>query len=156
MSWFNFYYRSNSFVPFDYEQKRKDDLLEQEWKNHRGQDICCYDDVTGELLSPAELESLDNSTLLPQIFEDKIITIRSLVKRNRKYTPRKTIPKELRTAVYQLYDHKCMRCNSEHANQIHHADGDPSNNHIRNLKLCCYDCHLILDGKQKFRIKQDV
>lgn len=168
MSWINFYAKEEfhpefgKYYKINYIQMETDRLLEMEWRNNRGQDIRCYDDMTGELLTPAELADLETGALLPQILPDEPKSkINHLVRlthkqKNRKYKPRIALPKELRKAVYELYNHKCVRCNSEHANQIHHSDGNPSNNNIRNLKLCCYDCHLILDGKKKFKAIENV
>lgn len=158
MSWFIFFRKWDPFLGkyvFDESKKIESDILEEEWRRNRGKDIPCYDDVTGLPLSKRELEELNderNEMMTPQIIiPDVSGTVLRTRKINRKYKPRKTLSKELRMAVYQLYNSRCARCNSETANQIHHVDGDPHNNNIRNLKLLCYDCHLVVEGKEKFK-----
>jgi len=160
MSWFNPYRKWDPLLEqyvYDIERKMKDDMLEEEWRTNRGKDIRCYDDWTGLPLTNKELQELEDerNDATPKIIipdENGIVPKRAIMN-NRKYKPRKSLSKELRAAVYQLYDSRCSRCNSDHANQIHHKDNNPSNNNIKNLQLLCYDCHLITEGKEKFRVE---
>jgi 5-methylcytosine-specific restriction endonuclease McrA len=159
MSWFNLY---RKWIPelqeygFDIDAKARDDLLEEEWRRNRGRDILCYDDMTGEPLTKKELQELEDemNDATPKIIipDENGIVPRRTAKMSRKYKPRKTLSKELRMAVYQLHDSRCDRCKSDNANQIHHMDNDSSNNNIKNLQLLCYDCHLVIEGKEKFSI----
>jgi 5-methylcytosine-specific restriction endonuclease McrA len=160
MAWFIFYRKWDPQLGkyiFDEQRKVADDILEQEWRNNRGKYVAAYDDITGNPLSARELKELEDEReemMTPQIIipDETGIVRRGTFKTNRKYKPRKVISKELRMAVYQLHDSRCSRCQGEHANQIHHIDLDPSNNNIKNLQLLCYDCHLTIEGKEKFRI----
>ncbi|MBL7814333.1 MAG: HNH endonuclease [Saprospiraceae bacterium] len=60
-------------------------------------------------------------------------------------TPKKTripINIEIATNVKYLSDMTCCVCNDKSKQiQIHHLDENPSNNHIDNLALLCFDCH---------------
>jgi 5-methylcytosine-specific restriction endonuclease McrA len=166
MSWFNFYNKKVNLelsqlmgkiiYEFDEDAKARDDALEHEWRMNRG-NVPCYDDITGLPISPKELQELEDERsdmMTPQIIipDESGILARATPKMNRKYKPRKTISKELRLVVYQLHDSRCARCHGDGANQIHHKDNDATNNNIKNLQLVCYDCHLIIEGKEKFRI----
>jgi len=42
--------------------------------------------------------------------------------------------------TYDLDDIECVDCGSD-VHEIHHADGDPFNNDIRNLMGLCETCH---------------
>jgi hypothetical protein len=54
---------------------------------------------------------------------------------------RESIPKKLRDALLDEYDHRCAVCASDRP-QIHHIDEDPSHNEIENLLPLCPNCHL--------------
>lgn len=141
----------------------------QKWihdaRENRGKNIKFYDDITNEELLPAEIKRLENTingdenyVYIPVEDEDLNIEVTRTVKTSiprgkRKYKPRIPISTDLRRAVYELFDKACRSCGNKHANQIHHIDGDPSNNHIKNLELLCYDCHLATEGKVLFRTK---
>jgi len=137
---------------YDYWQKWESKAVE-----NRGKYVKFYDDVTNEELSAAEIRRMEEQADAghPYVY---IITEeepgRGRPKKStstRKYKPRIPISKDLRMAVYQLYDKSCHKCGSKNANQIHHIDKDPSNNHIKNLELLCYECHLLADGKRMLR-----
>lgn len=57
-----------------------------------------------------------------------------------------------------IFDHKCTSCNLEEwlnkpiPLEIHHIDGNSSNNNLKNLQLLCPNCHALTDnyrGKNK-------
>lgn len=145
---------------FEYYQK-----WEQQARENRGKNVKFYDDVTNEELSSTEIKALENLIVAGENYVyipiDDVDLQTELIREpkqpkkqsKRKYKSRLPISVELRTAVYQLYDRACRSCGNKHANQIHHIDGDPSNNHIKNLELLCYDCHLATEGKVLFRMK---
>ncbi len=144
---------------YDYYQK-----WEYETRQNRGKNVKFYDDVTNEELSAAEIKRLENTisgdenyVFIPIEDENLFVEFKPVLtpktKSKRKYKPRIPISTDLRKAVYQLFDKACRSCGNKQANQIHHIDGDPSNNHIRNLELLCYDCHLAIEGKVLFTTK---
>lgn len=48
--------------------------------------------------------------------------------------------------AYEYYGTKCTRCGydeNKHALQVHHIDGDRSNNDLDNLEVLCANCHAI-------------
>jgi hypothetical protein len=48
-----------------------------------------------------------------------------------------------------LSDHTCCICRTRFKDvQIHHIDGDPSNNDLGNLTVVCLDCHSRLTGRR--------
>lgn len=55
---------------------------------------------------------------------------------------RETIPSEVAARVLFLSDRTCCVCRIRGKPvQIHHIDGDPSNNSLQNLAVLCFDCH---------------
>lgn len=54
---------------------------------------------------------------------------------------RKAIPRAKREAVLREYNHACAICGTANP-QIHHIDGDHSNNDVLNLLPLCPNCHL--------------
>ncbi len=55
---------------------------------------------------------------------------------------RTPIPEEVAAAVLFRQDRTCCVCEERGKRvQIHHIDGDPSNNEPRNLAALCFDCH---------------
>jgi len=55
---------------------------------------------------------------------------------------RLSIPPEVAAKVLFLSDRTCCVCHTKGKPiQIHHIDGNPSNNDINNLALLCLDCH---------------
>lgn len=53
---------------------------------------------------------------------------------------RPTVPKATREEVLKLFDNQCAICDDPHP-QMHHIDGDPSNNDPMNLLPLCASCH---------------
>jgi len=52
------------------------------------------------------------------------------------------IPEDIEAKVLAANRHTCCICNVEHKKvQIHHIDGDPSNNDMKNLAVICLYCH---------------
>jgi len=152
-------YQEEYFDTYLYEAAQRQ---EEEYRNQRGKGIPVIDDMTFEPLPAHEIKQLEEEReeglftgYIMNAAEplEKIVSGRKKpVKTNRKYKTRIPISKELRIAVYQLHDSACRNCGNKKANQIHHIDGNPANNDIRNLQLLCYDCHLSVEGKQTFRI----
>jgi hypothetical protein len=61
------------------------------------------------------------------------------------------IPTELATRVLFASDRTCCICrNTQRKVQIHHIDGDPSNNDFDNLAVICFDCHSDAHSKVAF------
>ena len=56
--------------------------------------------------------------------------------------PRPPIRPSVRDAVLREFNHHCAVCEKERP-QLHHIDGDPSNNAPLNLIPLCPNCHLI-------------
>jgi hypothetical protein len=54
---------------------------------------------------------------------------------------RQAIPKKIRDALLDEYDHRCAVCAGDRP-QVHHIDEDPSNNDLLNLLPLCPNCHL--------------
>ncbi|MBN1972822.1 MAG: HNH endonuclease [Sedimentisphaerales bacterium] len=60
---------------------------------------------------------------------------------------RKFIPKSCEVEVLFLNRHTCCICHDKGKDvQIHHIDGDNSNNDISNLSILCLDCHSRVTG----------
>lgn len=133
-------------------------------RENRGKNVKFYDDITLEEISAVEIRKMENTitgdenyVYIPIVDQDLEIEVLPTAKQihhyKRKYKSRLPISTDLRRAVYQLFDRACRSCGNREANQIHHIDGDPSNNHIKNLELLCYDCHLIVEGKIHYHKK---
>ncbi len=45
----------------------------------------------------------------------------------------------------------CMECGQKKPLEIHHKDGDPTNNDLDNLLVLCRKCHMKLDGRLENR-----
>lgn len=55
---------------------------------------------------------------------------------------RKRIPDEIQADVIFKSNRECVVCkNHKRGDQIHHIDGDKSNNKFENLAFLCFDCH---------------
>lgn len=54
---------------------------------------------------------------------------------------REIIPKRMRDALLDEYDHRCAVCGGDRP-QIHHIDEDASHNELSNLLPLCPNCHL--------------
>ncbi len=142
---------------YEYAQK-----WEEKARENRGKNIKFYDDITNEELSTTEIKALENIIVTGEKYvyisiDDDDVKMTPIAKlkttSKRKYKTRLPISIDLRRAVYQLFDRACRSCGNREANQIHHIDGDPSNNHIKNLELLCYDCHLVVEGKIHYHKK---
>src|SRR5260370_17478654 len=60
---------------------------------------------------------------------------------------RSEIPADVAADVLYRNDHTCCICNAPRKHvQIHHIDGDPSNNSPANLAVVCLDCHSLVTG----------
>lgn len=61
----------------------------------------------------------------------------------------------LKKHLIQLKGHKCERCNLEKwldnliPLEVHHKDGNRTNNHLDNLEILCNNCHALTDGWRK-------
>jgi hypothetical protein len=60
---------------------------------------------------------------------------------------RKRISAKVEEEILFLADHTCSICTTRYKDvQIHHIDGDPSNNDLTNLVIVCLDCHSRVTG----------
>jgi 5-methylcytosine-specific restriction endonuclease McrA len=48
---------------------------------------------------------------------------------------------KMRTAAMERAGWICQQCEERLADEVHHSDGDPSNNDPSNLICLCRDCH---------------
>ncbi len=167
LSWFNLHLRLTRYnfwtsqeekiVHVDQAACREAERFIENCRSNQGRFPKVIDDITGREFNEEEIKQLENeapSVFIPFVSEDEFVEVprkivaKAMRPKIRKYKPRIIISKQLRQAVHQLFEHKCHRCKSDAANQIHHMDGDPSNNDIKNLELLCYPCHLIADGRK--------
>lgn len=59
------------------------------------------------------------------------------------------IPSETSEKLLYQNRHICSRCREDRKHvQIHHIDGNPSNNKIENLAVLCLDCHSLVTGNE--------
>lgn len=64
---------------------------------------------------------------------------------------RRTLPETIATEVLYLSDRTCCICRlAGRKVEIHHIDGDPSNNDLDNLAVLCKDCHSEAHTTQAF------
>lgn len=62
---------------------------------------------------------------------------------------RMAIPTRTEAEVLFLSDHTCALCTTRYKDvQIHHIDGNPSNNASANLVVLCLDCHSRVTGRR--------
>lgn len=62
-------------------------------------------------------------------------------------TPYATAWRILRAGLIDYHNRKCMICWAKGQKfHIHHRDGNPCNNHFRNLKVLCASCHKKVHG----------
>lgn len=54
---------------------------------------------------------------------------------------RETIPKKIKEALLDEYDHRCAVCGGDRPH-VHHIDEDASHNELLNLLPLCPNCHL--------------
>jgi len=57
------------------------------------------------------------------------------------------IPEEIKEQVFERAGHKCQYCGNEISPQIHHIDGDRTNNNPKNLIVLCPNHHKESDLK---------
>ena len=60
--------------------------------------------------------------------------------------------REYRKRAYRIYERKCAHCGYRDESKmldVHHRDGDRSNNLIENLEVLCVWCHALITRKQK-------
>lgn len=63
------------------------------------------------------------------------------------------LPISIREELFKKYNNSCQKCGWNTVNeftkkvplQVHHIDGDPSNNSLDNLQLLCPNCHSLTD-----------
>lgn len=164
MSWFNVYIKTEIIKDIDGQiwylryspdhEKYKNAQREfNELEKNKGKFIPFYDDITGERISETELENIEynkDSISVPMVITDEEeLTKLSKMRKPRKYKTRIPIPIELREEILNERNGICERCATYHANQLHHINRDPSDNRKENLRLLCYDCHVIEDGRVK-------
>lgn len=144
MSWFN----------FDGKDIRKTNEFLYDLIHNKGRFFKVIDDLTDEELSENEIQLLElqrEYTPIPYIENDNDIKAEVSAVMNkkpgRKYKTRVPIPAKLRQEILEQYEKTCRHCGHYGANQLHHLNGDPSDNRKENLKLLCYDCHKIEDKK---------
>ena len=51
------------------------------------------------------------------------------------------VPADIRFLVIQRANNICQRCGKAEVHDIHHADGDATNNELQNLEALCVRCH---------------
>jgi hypothetical protein len=54
---------------------------------------------------------------------------------------RKAISKDIKIDLESIRGINCEICQQIHYDDIHHIDGDPTNNDLDNLRLLCVKCH---------------
>jgi 5-methylcytosine-specific restriction endonuclease McrA len=65
-------------------------------------------------------------------------------RRNTYYSPDRVRGRrwqKMRTAAMERAGWICQQCQERLADEVHHADGDPSNNHLSNWICLCRECH---------------
>ena len=132
----------------------KDRELLAKWQDRIGLNIKFYDEESNSYyIPPEELDSLINFIPLVQSDNesDKPKYIQMEYDYNkgklRYYKPRKSIPKKTRLLLEEIKGLECEICMSCKYHDIHHLDGNPSNNSIENLQLVCIDCHRRMKNK---------
>ena len=70
-----------------------------------------------------------------------------MIRNNNRITRKKNriaISAGLRLRMIQQVENCCERCNNYYdckILEIHHIDGDPSNDDVGNMMVCCANCH---------------
>jgi HNH endonuclease len=54
-----------------------------------------------------------------------------------------------REAVFRNAGRICERCERAVTEEVHHKNGDRTNNEFSNLMALCHDCHMALDQKKR-------
>ena len=123
--------------------------------------IIVYDDLTGTKLTDNEIIELDefkNTSLYPATItseegyasKEKNLVHDIVDINSRKSKLRLPLSPALRKAVLKRDKGKCTICGlfAIKTNQVHHIDGNPSNNSMENLATICYECHITKHQKE--------
>ena len=72
-----------------------------------------------------------------------VMVVVSLIMLTKKSKPYGRIPltKEEREEVFRIYNGRCAVCPNRQGLEIHHKNGNNSDNRPENLVLLCYLCH---------------
>lgn len=134
----------------------KDREILAKWQDNIGQNIKFYDEETNSYyLPPEELDSLINFIPLVQSENEhdkpKNIQMEYDYKKGklRYYKPRKSIPKKTKILLENTRGFECEVCRITEYHDIHHIDGNPSNNMLENLRMVCIKCHRQLNAIQR-------
>lgn len=57
------------------------------------------------------------------------------------------MPDDYRRKCFEEYEERCFLCGDDHNIEVHHIDGDRSNNDVDNLMPICPDCHNIVHNR---------
>jgi hypothetical protein len=60
----------------------------------------------------------------------------------------------LRMAVMRNFGYMCGKCGGAIAEEVHHRDGDVTNNAFPNLLPVCKPCHLQLEAEKRQSVRQ--
>jgi nitrate/TMAO reductase-like tetraheme cytochrome c subunit len=154
VAWFNLYKNWG---------RRDNDFLEY-CSRRKGKNVHFIDGDTGIELTEEQFDNLINESVIQNYIimeEQEENTLYPKTVRKQKSInkhigrPRKSIPLKLRQEIKSEASGKCRICGKENADQNHHKDGNPSNNHKSNIELLCYDCHKIADADlRKLKIRR--
>ena len=83
-----------------------------------------------------------------------ISLIKDWIEGSKKLNPNSTIPDTIRKFLFEQAHYKCEQCGFEGYNvktgrtilQIHHIDGNSSNNNKENLQVLCPNCHAMTEN----------
>ena len=121
---------------------QEDYLLEQKWKY----EAWLRQNMTREEASRIRPDADETKEAIEDVgivgiigYENPFDDIRNKMKYDKK--PRRAITKQLKIRLVTKRGGLCEDCREELFQQVHHIDGDPSNNDEDNLMLVCYDCH---------------
>lgn len=152
MSWINWYHESVDPVLIYRLKSEEDRIITETWKRQhttieQSENIPPdYDETLEEgpvLLTEFEFAHLWNimhqQTLSSQIEKAK--------KAGRPQRLRIPISNALKLELVRQRGGICEHCNNHIFQQVHHIDGNPSNNDPSNLMLVCYDCHKWIESR---------
>ncbi len=103
----------------------------------------------------------EESWLIPGLTQDAstgalgALPTKEWLEKQEKKHRRRFIPIRLREELKQLKGERCVLCGKTEDLQLHHADGNPSNNESENLNFLCYSCHLEHTKERKKRKLQN-